>query len=96
MSEDKNPSAHTSVGDWHPIETAPKDGSHVLLYCDYYGIGRCVWEGWRNVWRSDDPNHGIGFPQPTHWMPLPDFPEGSARAKNALRSDVAEKSEVRS
>lgn len=68
---------------WRPIETAPKDGYHVLLYCDYYGVGRCAWESWRGVWRSDDPNHGIGFPQPTHWMPLPDAPEGSARALNA-------------
>jgi hypothetical protein len=71
--------------DWQPIETAPKDGRHVLLYCEYYGIGRCAWESWRNVWRSDDPNHGIGFPQPTHWMPLPAFPKDSIRAKNGER-----------
>lgn len=74
---------------WQPIETAPKDGRHVLLYCDYYGIGRCAWESWRSVWRSDDPNHGIGFPQPTHWMPLPDYPTGSVRAENARRAALA-------
>lgn len=68
---------------WQPIDTAPKDGRHVLLYCDYYGVGRCAWESWRGVWRSDDPNHGIGFPHPTHWMPLPEAPAGSARALNA-------------
>lgn len=65
---------------WQPIETAPKDGTYVLLYCDYYGIGRCVWDDWRGVWRSDDPNHGIGFPQPTHWMPLPAAPTPEAGA----------------
>lgn len=74
---------------WQPIETAPKDGRHVILYCDYYGVGRCAWESWRGVWRSDDPNHGIGFPQPTHWMPLPDFPTGSVRAENARRAALA-------
>lgn len=66
---------------WQPIETAPKNGSHVLLYCDYYGVGRCAWESWRGVWRSDDPNHGLGYPEPSHWMPLPDAPPGTARAK---------------
>jgi hypothetical protein len=74
---------------WQPIETAPKDGRHVILYCDYYGVGRCAWESWRGVWRSDDPNHGIGFPQPTHWMPLPDFPASSVRAEIARRAVLA-------
>lgn len=71
---------------WQSMDTAPKDGRHVLLYCEYYGIGRCAWESWRKVWRSDDPNHGIGFPDPTHWMPLPDIPAGSVRAEIARRA----------
>lgn len=84
------PVAATPVGpEWQTMDTAPKDGSHVLLYCEYYGIGRCVWESWRKVWRSDDPNHGIGFPEPTHWMPLPEFPAGSVRAESARRAALA-------
>lgn len=83
------PTPRPDVAGWQPIETAPKDGRHVILYCDYYGIGRCAWESWRGVWRSDDPNHGIGFPQPTHWMPLPDFPADSVRAENARRASLS-------
>lgn len=83
-----------AVEQWQPIESAPKDGRHVILYCDYYGVGRCAWEGWRKVWRSDDPSHGIGFPHPTHWMPLPDFPPGSVRAENARLTALAATTEA--
>ena len=71
---------------WQPIETAPKDGSEVMLYDPRFRrfkIGR---------WREDDycPEHGelwlddshddfsTGFAscpiQPTHWQPLPEAP----------------------
>lgn len=67
------------MSEWKPIETAPKDGTRVLL-------GRAD-EGWTTVgsfdderdewWESntnwDDFN---GAPiYPTHWQPLPEPPQ---------------------
>jgi len=72
---------------WQPIETAPKDGTNILLLIDEWAI-----EGyWRlSKWPSGSPrwdviglpSHGCGCcsepdPEPTHWMPLPDAPEES-------------------
>lgn len=59
---------------WQPIETAPKDGSHVLLYrpeiqfIGYYG-------GDNSGWRINAPLLPSMFPIPTHWMPVPKPPE---------------------
>lgn len=67
---------------WQPIETAPKDGTSILLYVD-----GCVIEG--NYRGSEDykywgyvslNSHGCGCcgeddPEPTHWMPLPEAPK---------------------
>lgn len=64
--------------DWQPIETAPKDGSKVILawggksvvgsYLDN-SKKRFAWQGWT-------PMCNQPFPQgaPTHWMPLPPPP----------------------
>ncbi len=76
--------------EWQPIETAPKDGKRVRLYYpDYvetdralgyeapgqvegYYAGSDEYGCWVTPCRtaSDDP-------EPTHWMPLPDAPEGA-------------------
>lgn len=59
---------------WEPIETAPKDGTLVLLFCpsqftgDYQIVG--LWE--RGNWRDPDECQPI---EATHWMPLPMPPE---------------------
>jgi hypothetical protein len=54
---------------WQPIETAPKNGTRVLVRYDVQRSSRVVgaysWNGWS--WMSDD----VGKVQPTHWMPLP-------------------------
>lgn len=66
--------------DWQTIDTAPKDGTEILLYYDQEGFMGCV-QGW---WFSSpkEINDGwefewgfIGDPGPTHWMPLPEPPE---------------------
>lgn len=62
--------------EWRPIETAPKDGFHILLYrpeivfVGYYG-------GANSGWRHNAPGLDAIWPLPTHWMPLPDFPQNS-------------------
>lgn len=63
---------------WQPIESAPKDGTCVLLA---YRVSRLASTtvGWFNgeKWR-DEENTDLG---PTHWMPLPDPPSGGEASK---------------
>lgn len=61
--------------EWQPIETAPKDGTEILLY--RRGVSQGKWRvGMLNgqcAWGGD----GWFYPrwdQPTHWMPLPEAP----------------------
>ena len=61
---------------WQPIETAPKDGTWILLYDEQDVIEVGWWESF------DCPGGGamIGWcvdrvTHPTHWMPLPEPPE---------------------
>ena len=61
--------------EWQPIESAPRDGTEVLLVCVTGDIGVCYW-------RTDGKDNqgywtwGLGhsFFGPTHWMPLPKPP----------------------
>lgn len=58
---------------WKPIETAPKDGTHVLLFrpeINFVGY----WSGTRRAWIASTHSYPAG-PAPTHWMPLPPDPE---------------------
>jgi hypothetical protein len=62
--------------EWQPIETAPKDGTKVLLFCNPCGAGVGLFHLRRKLWVLGDPNEleaeDIIFP--THWMPLPEPP----------------------
>ena len=58
---------------WQPIETAPRDGTTILVWRKYeysydhlrMGLDRYV----DGIWRFSRRDM-----QPTHWMPLPDPP----------------------
>lgn len=57
---------------WLPIETAPKDGTEILLFstrsqaCGYFERDGSFWR---------DTNEGFKLIEsPTHWMPLPATP----------------------
>lgn len=67
-----------AVPAWQPIETAPRDGSEVLLWDrDIAGCDIGVWSAQAGCWIND--SHGIGLVQqqihlPSHWMSLPTPP----------------------
>lgn len=71
------------MGDWQPIDTAPRDRTRVLLgwlgnprvalgfygpKISTYGVNYGDAWGWGERW------DGQFEPQPTHWQPLPDGP----------------------
>jgi len=63
--------------EWQPIETAPKDGTHVLLYVDKGAAVNITGGFWDNhpkcgCWIAGGYTRKQ-FP-PTHWMPLPEAP----------------------
>ena len=68
---------------WQPIETAPKDGTEVIVYGirlgDWgYTEDKPDWTGARYInghWTETKPTprYCNGF-KPTHWLPLPDEP----------------------
>ena len=69
---------------WQPIETAPKDGSYLLLHTEFsetvigwFGKDTNIeeYEGWL-YGDGNDYSTGLFYNpiKPTHWMPLPKPP----------------------
>ena len=70
---------------WQPIETAPEDGTRILILlpekqavfkCRII-IGNCVRNNWwteHNRWLSEYDDRYHFDLDPTHWMPLPELP----------------------
>lgn len=78
------------MSEWQPIETAPKDGSDLLLFNGQIFIGSWsetgAWFDDRRLW--SDTMYGYADPQPTYWMPLPQPPMRNVSPEN-LRNDLA-------
>lgn len=75
--------AGTPEGSWQPIETAPKDGTAVLVVNDKALDPEALVAHWNGEWRVDttyawanaeDPWGHFGTIDATHWMPLPPAP----------------------
>ncbi len=72
----------TREAGWRPIETAPKDGTRVLVWRPRESGDHIAHAG-VDHWRDDNAGGGSGswyrsrrYQQPTHWMPLPTPPQG--------------------
>jgi len=64
---------------WQPIETAPRDGSDMLITNGREVVVAFFDE--REEYRGFNWCAGDHFPTPwpTHWMPLPDLPQPKDR-----------------
>ncbi len=63
------------MSEWQPIETAPKDGSMVIVAL-LDALGGVAWVS-NAVFVDRDArwsNKSFWLYQPTHWMPLPEPP----------------------
>jgi hypothetical protein len=80
------------MANWQLIETAPTDGTNVLLFVPHYAMGRLpyvILQGWnlaadRRGWRA---HYGGGIIEPSHWMPLPPVPGARATVTAAVKAD---------
>lgn len=76
------------MSEWQPISTAPKDGTALLLFSRTHGIVEGCFE---QVDGGGHPENGPpiywwtspwvefidgSYDAPTHWMPLPEPPNG--------------------
>jgi hypothetical protein len=75
------------MGEWQPIETAPKDGTTILLSNGYHmAVARWDENFWNDAnfcWSISDwhnePLYLRGGYSATHWMPLPPLPQKDER-----------------
>ena len=64
---------------WQPIETAPKDGTPILIYEPPYFDATphatyvCSWDTYKEAWVEHSGECYAQY-EPTHWMPLPEPP----------------------
>lgn len=67
------------MAEWQPIETAPKDGTRILVFVpdgrsDEPGQHLVSW--YCNTWViTTDERDWTFVLEPTHWMPLPEPPK---------------------
>ena len=71
------------MGDWQPIETAPKDGRRILVTCEGRVFIATYASGWTPEWVDEGSGYwdasmdSIDYAHffATHWMPLPTPPK---------------------
>ena len=78
--ENERRKADAELIEWQPIETAPKDGTVILVMTgETMHVVRWInIHGDFDYWAVDDNKHGpftLRGKAPTHWMPLPEPPK---------------------
>jgi hypothetical protein len=69
---------------WKPIETAPKNGDEILLFCpDTNELFIGYWCYIQNMWayaidNNDNDNYNFVSCEPSHWRLLPSAPKSKA------------------
>lgn len=61
------------AGQWRPIESAPRDGTVVLLWAQHWRAASTGWTFGEDAWQ-DCPKDAYVRP-PTLWQPLPEPPK---------------------
>ena len=81
---------------WMPIDTAPKDGSAVLVYPPIWVQRTCSVATYKSdryakkprpYWKRDDAMGKVGYSRdkpPTHWRPLPPAPSTEGESGNGV------------
>lgn len=59
---------------WQQIETAPRDGTEILIFTGFCFYVVTYDDRFSAPWRIRD-SEGLNDHVPTHWMPLPEPPE---------------------
>jgi hypothetical protein len=60
---------------WLPIDTAPKDGTPMLVYSKKGWIGRVKWSLQEGDCFEDEHTEYVMSEWLSHWMPLPAAPQ---------------------
>ena len=66
------------MSEWQPIETAPRDGSEIIVLDDG-AVRSAVWSDTINKFTGDGGNVFNWCERPTHWMPLPSPPTSASK-----------------
>jgi hypothetical protein len=77
---------------WQPIETAPKDGTEVLVFTELGATASFYSEPW---WRDAlGGRELIGHFAPTHWMPIPERPKTKSGNDSVLRKSQMQAAQI--
>jgi hypothetical protein len=76
----------SAVGKWQPIETAPRDGTRIIIGWPGGGIRYAYWLNNSPTWSGwKVPSLELPLPSapPTHWQPLPEPLSAATSATSA-------------
>lgn len=63
------------MADWQPIETAPRDGTNILLWDDRDGtVCAAAWNPSRKAWVASGTEDNLFWVELTHWRQSPEPP----------------------